>query len=37
MNRNQLLLNNFANNNIMNNLALNNFNKNDIYYKNNNI
>ena len=37
MNINQLLLNNFANNNIMNNLALNNFNKNDIYYKNNNI
>jgi hypothetical protein len=37
MNINQLLLNNFANNNIMNNLALKNFNKNDIYYKNNNI
>ena len=37
MNINQLLLNNFANNNIMNNLSLSNFNKNDIYYKNNNI
>jgi hypothetical protein len=37
MNRNQLLLNSFDNNNIMNNLTLNNFNKNSIYYKNNNI
>ena len=39
INSNQLpiSLNNFRNNNMANNLTLNNFNKNSIYYKNNNI